>query len=512
MLDWFVSLALAGAAPVADDAPATPPAETSPSTDAPSTPPSETPPAPAAPPADAPSADAPSADAVASNARRVWIFVDRYKEAGGVVESEDDVTIVIREPGGKISSFAKGRIIAVVTLAEPPEGGQEGIIHLRDGRELRAWIHADDFDGVEYEIAGIRNRMPRDAVSMVSLEPDFDERYRRFRESIKPNEVDKRLTFAQWLASEKRFELAAEELRAITREFDLPEARSLLRQVEAQLALEAASKGGRPGDSGDAPRGGDARRRTGSEARRAGPVDLRDLLPSRILSHDDVNVLRVYEVDLEKPPRMEIPPDVIRDLITKYGSSSLVPTGTEERNRMFSWEPVRILKLMFDLKARDLYPRVRVLSEPWSLNLFRTRVHDAWLIPNCATSQCHGGIDSGRFFLHRRNAKDERVRATNLLILLRSRLDHPLVDFEDPESSLIIQHALPRDEARYPHPEVKGWKPVFTGTARALKGQAMQWIRAMYRPRPEYPIDYEPPRLDAIDRAPAEDDSSGAER
>jgi len=59
---------------------------------------------------------------------------------------------------------------------------------------------------------------------------------------------------------------------------------------------------------------------------------------------------------------------------------------------------------------------------------------------------------------------------------------------------------MPRDEARYPHPDVKGWKPIFTGTARALKADTMKWIRGMYKPRPEYPVDYEPPMLDAIDR------------
>lgn len=553
MIEWIVSLALAGAMAAFDDAPsATPPPKPPAQSDPPpkfDPPPAPAPGAPlpsnggtpAAPPAPAPSATpkpppaapapsitptppaapAPStapattpapADASPRAPRRVWIFIDRYKEAGGTVESEDDVTLVIRDTSGARASFAKGRVMSIVTLVEPPEGGQDGIIHYRDGRELRALIHKDDFDAVEYEIAGIRNRVARDDVAMVSLEPEFEERYRRFRESIKPNEVDKRLTFARWLVNEKRYTLAAEELRALTKEVDLPEARELLRQVEAQLALDAASTPRPPGEGDADPRKSGSRPASHRPPRQAGPVDLSDMLPTRILAPDDVNIVRVYEVDVNKPPRLDISPDVIRDLITKYGSDHRIPASPEERNRMFSWEPSRLLKLMFDLKARDLYPRVRVTSEPWSLNLFRTRVHDSWLIPNCATSQCHGGIDAGRFFLHRRNSKEERVRYTNLLILLRTPLDHPLVDFEDPESSLIIQYALPRDEARRPHPDVKGWKAVFAGSARGLKGETMQWIRGMYRPRPEYPVDYEPPRLDAIDRGTGDSGSSGAER
>ncbi len=414
---------------------------------------------------------------------------------GATVEREDETQLYVKDREGRPVTFSRGRIIRVVPLVDPGAGGQDGVIYLRNGSTIQAKVFADDFDQVEYEVSGIRNRVDRSRVMQVLLEPPFEEKLQRFRESIKPGEVRKRLALAQWLVDQKRYDLAREELVPLTKEADLPEARDLLRQVEAQLALGGpAATGGAPEeDDGAAP---------GRERRQPdrGPVDTKDLLPSRLLSVDDVNVIRVYEVDLSKPPRLEVPPQVIRDMITSYGSSALIPAGNEARNQLFNWEAPRLLKLLFDLKARDLYPRVRVLSEPWALNLFRTRVHDAWVIPNCATSKCHGGIDAGRFFLHRRASKDERVRYTNLLILLRSKLDHPVVDFTDPESSLLIQYALPRDQARYPHPEVPGWKPVFTGTAKGLKADTLQWIRAMYQPRPDYPVDYEPPHLDAIDR------------
>lgn len=503
MIRLFACCALVGGALAAVAVPDHPAPATSPSPGAVETPPRPETEAdhaddrPTAPPAPAP-----------HRPRRVWIFIDRYKETGGTVEAEDETSIVIRDRNGDLSSFSKGRLVGVVPLVDVPEGGHDGVIHRRDGSHLRALIHEDAFDFVDYEIAGIRNRMPRDAVVQVTLEPSFEERYARFKEAIKPNEIDKRLTFARWLVAEKRYGLAAEELRALTREIDLPEGRELLRQVEAHLAMEraTAARRGEP-DASDRSRTG---ARAQPEPRRSGPVHLREVLPSRLVSPDDVNIIRVYEIDLAKPPRVEIPPDVIRDLLTRYGSSSLVPAGGEERNRMFSWDSTRLMKLIFDLKARDLYPRVRVASEPWTLNLFRTKVHDAWLIPNCSTSQCHGGIDAGRFFLHRRNSKDERVRYTNLLILLRLKLDQPLVNFEDPESSLIVQYAMPRDEARYPHPDVKGWKPVFTGSARQLKAETLRWIRGMYKPRPEYPVDYEPPMLEAIE--PARDDEEPVER
>jgi hypothetical protein len=58
--------------------------------------------------------------------------------------------------------------------------------------------------------------------------------------------------------------------------------------------------------------------------------------------------------------------------------------------------------------------------------------------------------------------------------------------------SLIIQHGLPRGDAQLPHPDVHGWKPVF-GKNDRLRREALAWIEAMMRPRPVYPVDYEPP-------------------
>ncbi len=129
-----------------------------------------------------------------------------------------------------------------------------------------------------------------------------------------------------------------------------------------------------------------------------------------------------------------------------------------------------------------------------------SHVAAAWLIPNCATSRCHGGLDGGRFFLHRRGSKSEQVRYTNLLILERwNELEMPLVDYLDPGRSLLIQYGLPKNEARFPHPDVKGWSPVFSkGNPRLLR-DAFGWMNSMYRPRSRYPVDYEAPIISTPD-------------
>jgi hypothetical protein len=215
----------------------------------------------------------------------------------------------------------------------------------------------------------------------------------------------------------------------------------------------------------------------------------------------------VYEIDFKDPPRLHVAPEGIRQLILRYGSSSLIPATTQERNALYTKPSIDLARLLFDLKARDLYGYIEVEEDPASLAKYRTRVHNSWLIANCATSRCHGGVDAGRFFLYTGNAKDQRIRYTNLLTLLSFKVDgKPVVNFEDPPNSLLVQYAMPRRLARYPHPDVPGWRAVLTESTPQLTADTLEWIRSMYQPRPDYPVSYRPPRLDAPDAPVREPD------
>jgi hypothetical protein len=327
-------------------------------------------------------------------------------------------------------------------------------------------------------------------VDHVQLEPTFDERLRLFRESLASTYSPSiHFELCRWLVDERQYTLAEEELSQLVAKSKLPEAVELLRVVQAQLALQAPRpprRNDRDDDSPDEP--DDDRPRSGS-------VLEADLLPDTIISAADVNVMRVYEIDFANPPKVAVDPDTIRALLEAYGTSPLIPASTEERTALFRADPLQIVRLMFELRAREFYPRIQVLSEPHSLNEFRRRVHNTWLINNCATSGCHGGARAGRFFLHRRDHKDDRVRYTNLLILERLSLNEqwPLINYDDPMMSVIIQHGLPRSQARLPHPPAKGWKPVFAGSSPRLLQGTLQWIDSMFRPRPDYPVEFEPP-------------------
>lgn len=461
-------------------------------------PPAPIPPAPEPEPAPAPPLPAPAATpslptpppaplTADGRKKRVHIIEDRFNEWSGTVEAEDSDFIVI-DTKGKLKGFYKARVVSIVPLVDP-QPGQPGVVHMRDGRVFRGAVVRDEFDFVEIEIEGIRQRFPREAVARTVLTLTPRQFYEEARAAIPPDQYSDRLRLARYLYDNRMYEESREELLSLLELVDLHEAKELLRVVQAQLAL---------GETVDRDDDFEYRDPAG---RRSVPT-LRETLPDRFLSAEDVNLIRVYEIDFRRPPRVTVTPDLIRRMIEVYATSDLIPASAAGRQALFREDPLRLVRLLFDLKARDLYGEIRVDTEPYALNLFRQRVHNAWLLSNCATSACHGGLDAGRLFLHNRNPKSAQTRYTNLLILERLKLDGlpPLIDWERPIDSLILQYALPRTEARYPHPDVKGWKPVFTGANRRLLEDFVEWVRAMYRPRPDYPVSYEPPQLNAIDR------------
>ncbi|MEN9641343.1 MAG: hypothetical protein RIR77_532 [Planctomycetota bacterium] len=442
---------------------------------------------------------------------QVWIFIDRWKEFGGTVVSETDLIITVTD-GLETRTFNKAKVLDIIELVHP-KPGQRGLVQLRDGTIVRGEILKDSLEEVEFQVDSVRGRVPREKVYRVMLELEFETRYARIKAAIAPEEHGRRLGLARWLADQDRLDLAITELEALLRDGDVEEAREMLREINARVKLELAVKESKENSkkkaaskaadaaAAEQEKTADAGSNSAKPAPRGAPTT-REMLPKDLLSNEDVNLVRVYEIDFKDPPRLTVSPEGVRQLILRYGSSALVPATTQERNALYSKSSVEIARLMFDLKARDLYNYIEVEEDPTSVAKFRTRVHNSWLISNCATSRCHGGVDAGRFFLYTGNAKDQRIRYTNLLTLLNFKVDgKPVVNFEDPADSLLIQYAMTRSSARYPHPDVKGWRPVLSNTTPQLLQDTLDWIRSMYQPRPEYPVKYVAPKLDAVDKA-----------
>ena len=413
--------------------------------------------------------------------QRVYIFVDRTTEIGGTVVSQDDERIIIEHAGTR-SEFRKDAILDIIPLLEIAQP-TPGVIYRRDGSAFRAEIVADDLDAVRYRIGKVPGSVARRDVFRIGLSRPFEERYKALRESINKDDLVRRLALCDWLVKERQYEEAKNQLIALVDDTKSPEAVALLRRVEAQLSTIKPKPEVVLSESDEIPP--ELPQRHGSP------------LPTRVLTADEANLLRVYEIDFDRPPRLEVAPTDAKALMEEFSANPLVPADQPSRAALMHGDPLNVVRLAFGLKARDFYPKIKVISEPIALSDFRRKVHDGWLIPNCATSRCHGGPDAGAFFLFNTNTADQRVRYANLLNILRgSSHDAPLIDFEKPSESILIQYALPAEESSHPHPAVKGWRAVLGSKVHPQKLQETeQWIRSLYQPRPVYPIDYTPPDL-----------------
>jgi hypothetical protein len=398
---------------------------------------------------------------------------------------------------------------AIVRAEEPPapanttkgvEDLPELVLYLKDGRRISGYVQRQNAQEIVLLISGISTRFATADIERFEALPSIFERYRSLREAV-GDDPDQIVKLAQWLQSKERLELAyAEILRALKADPTHPEATRLKTLLEAQIELRAKRQT-RPAGEEEGP----------ETARPAGPVPRVDF---PLLTPEQVNLMKVYEVDLNANPRLIIPRETIRRMLDKHSTHPLVPITREGREAIERKSPAEILDLMFRLQAREFYKDVQVVDPPPAFTTFRDQVARTWLLNSCATNQCHGGMEAGRLVLFNRRPNAEQSLYTNFLILSRFHLEDgtPLIDFQVPERSPLLQMGLPRERSRFPHPKVyrgvnarDAFRPVFQSPEDRAFQAGVEWIKSLYKPRPEYPIEYEalrPLRVAPKDRTP----------
>jgi hypothetical protein len=377
--------------------------------------------------------------------------------------------------------------------AKGDESGTEIVVYLKDGKSLTGMLLRETREELVVRISGIETPIATSTIDRYQILPPILERYRQYRLSI-GNDPDQIAMLVTWLQSREQLELALEEVkRLLTLDPHHKQGLVLKKSIESQIELREAGRARGPKATPDKDEGALRNDTREKEPREAFPL----------LSEAQIALVKVFEIDTENPPRVVISRETVTKLISRYGGSPLLPGTQEGRDGLYRKPAMEILDLMFRLKARDLYGEVQVLDQPRSMRLFRDEVQAGWLVTGCATNECHGGTDAGRLMLLNRKPRAEASAYTNFLILERYRLNDgtPLLNYEDPAKSPLLQMALPRMDSLYPHPLVqkgpKGndvWRPLFRNKQERLFERAVEWMRSMYRPRPEYPIEYQPPR------------------
>lgn len=377
---------------------------------------------------------------------------------------------------------------------EPSLIGRRVLVVMRDAREFRGTLTERSATHITLEIAGIPARFNAADIDRIRAQQSPAERFAEIRATIKSDDAGSLLPLIQWVIDQGELDLGIGELEALSQRVPDNQAVAIAltraRQLRELRATPAnISPATTPGTTAADPDATDA------------PEAFSQAIP--LLTPEQQALLKVFEADLSRPLNLVIPTDVMLDLFERYAGNPLVPATKEARDAFLRRPQSQWLDLIFRLKAREVYPKVQINGLPEPLRDFRDRVHSAFVLNSCATNVCHGGRDAGRLALMNRRRNSEATVLTNFHILENFRLadGRPLIDYDNPEASPLLQLALPRNVSQFRHPVVirsaSGqdlFKPAFNATTDRGFQDAVAWIRSMYMPRPKYDLGYVPLR------------------
>lgn len=383
--------------------------------------------------------------------------------------------------------------VPIVVERDLDSVASECVVTFLNGRTITGILMESDEESVVLRINGIDTTYRRARLASVRFLPSVESRYRTFRAALPDSDIEGRLLLVDWLRDRRAYALAVEELESILLD-DPTNAEAKLLKTWLEQHLKLAEK-----------------RLDSSKSRptRISSHRVKNLVPT--LSEDQINLIRVYEIDLTNPPKLKVQDSTIQQLMND--SPDDFPADQAVRSQILKGSDLERLKLLFRQKARDLYSQVKVLEDPASMVLFRQSVagQNGWLTNGCATARCHGGPDAGELKLVGTKANSAQTVYTNFMILERFELRDgtSMINYSDPERSPLVQMGLPRSKSLIPHPDVdatkfgRDWRPVFRSSSSLNFQRTLDWIRAMYTPRPDYGIEYPPPPSPDTDSAPS---------
>lgn len=367
----------------------------------------------------------------------------------------------------------------------------EAIVYFKDGRQLNGFLVSRDNKKTVLRIQGVDTNLDEELIEKVDVLPPVVERYQKLRADIQDDDIERRLLLVEWLINRRQYDIATTEITGVLKVApENTQAKKLKVLLEQQIAVDKAAADLRA--KGIKPPKGD------------GTADAGHKSSFPLIETDDVNLIRVFQVNLNDPPKMSVPREVVDEIIKKYADRPEIPASEDGRQALYRKRPNQLLRLLFELKARELYGLVKVQEDPASMKLFRENVWGGWVKNACATSRCHGGEEAGRLWLSNTKANSDRTVYTNYLILHRFKLPDgtPLIDFEKPAESPLLQMALDRNASRRPHPRVEAvvrtgqepFKPVFESPLDRRFQETVEWMKAMYVPEGrDYPVKYTAP-------------------
>ena len=238
--------------------------------------------------------------------RKVRVLIDRFKESGGTIVREDDSVLTIRTPEGVEKSFEKSLLLGVFPVLDSPEGTPV-IIQFRDGRRVEAELVRDELHQARVRVAKVEVVLARETFWALELAPTYEDLLTQYRSNMPPTAWPQRVKLARWMLEQNHPLEAKEELTEIVRSYDAQEAHDLLARAEFVLRSQNNDTGR---NASNESRGNSAKANADEIA-----------LPTHRLSPDDVNMIKVFEVNMDRPTRMDASPDLAKKIIARYSNS-----------------------------------------------------------------------------------------------------------------------------------------------------------------------------------------------
>lgn len=373
-----------------------------------------------------------------------------------------------------------GLIFAMaICLVSGSARASEAVVTTYDGRTLTGELVSQDQKTVTLLISGIKTPIPQRSIQSIEIKDAPHEQYRKLRAELEDDDLDGRYRLAYVMYEKKWFELAMTELQSLGRDFpDVDKVGSLRDLVQSKFEKQQneTRRITRPVPGGQNGTVNEVTQTPGPEQR---------------MTEEDINAIRVYEVDLAEEPRITLTPETIEKLYDTYATDDRL---TKDRRAFRKLTGDQQLKVLFDLQARELYPEVVIRQDAPALKAFRSQVHQRYVLNYCAASGCHGDNSPGNLFLFRIQPNSDATVYTNFYALNRlKRGEDSMIDRDEPNRSLLLQFGLKRDAASTPHPEVQGWRPQFLNEEDKRFVLYTESLDLLWKPAPDYGISYSPP-------------------
>ena len=333
------------------------------------------------------------------------------------------------------------------------------VVLLKDGSQRRGMLLEDGFEGVRLQVGPRTERIELSNVAGVRWRPTVAQEIEARRATIRSSDPAEMARFIRWLIMEGHTEPAADELKKYAENF--PEASATTKQLQALLA---------------------ARPQVDEQPPKRSLKPKRPALPSGALTPTEVNRIRIWEYDFENPSPVRIPGELRRTFHARH----LGKNGFPDLKALRRLPDHEFLRLLCEMKDRDLYDAVQITVDPPALDRFRRTIHDRWLVPKCGS--CHTQESSpGGFRLETQDANKPEVRMLNLLLLEQATTSDgaPLLNWRNPAESRLLDLGKDPRAAKHPHPEVEGYTPIFHRGREAWVTNVIEWLEMMYRPRPD---------------------------